>query len=120
MKGRDTTREIDDSPERRKATEEEPQQSSPFSSLLHLQRKAGNQAVVHLLESHSLLQTKRRHSEPGEQNENGVLAQVLTLKPGLDSAVQRKEKTSGALTPLPHTYSALQTTVARLQRVKTK
>ena len=105
--GRDTTREIDDSPERRKATEEEPQQSSPFSSLLHLQRKAGNQAVVHLLESHSLLQTKRRNSEPGEQNENGVLAQVLTLKPGLDSAVQRKEKTSGALTSTaPHVQRA--------------
>ena len=45
----DTKKDFDDSPDRQKTTEAEPQQDSPFPSLVQLQRRAGNQAVVYLL-----------------------------------------------------------------------
>src|ERR1700754_1916587 len=103
---RDTEREIEGSPERRSAAAEEPRQSSPFPPILQLQRMAGNQAVVHLLESHGALQAKRRNSEPGQQNENGVLAQALTLKPALDGAVQRKASNGSFTSTTPHIQRA--------------
>src|SRR5436190_20663554 len=62
-------------------------------SLLRLQRSAGNQAVVRLLESNGQLQTKLKISQSGddyEQEADRVAARVSTLSHAPGQVVQRK------------------------------
>jgi len=92
---------------------EEPQRDSGFQfhSLLNLQRRAGNRAVVGLLESHGQLQTKRRSSAPV-----GVIQpKCTTCSPTSKCAsceeeetrVQRKRKNgSDLLSTTPHVQRA--------------
>src|SRR6266550_358583 len=93
---RDAKKKTADPLERRKLEEHQPDESSRQHSLIHLQRAAGNRAVVQLLQSHGHLQTKLRISGLGDKTEQADRAadrtsdQVFHLKSSPFGVVQRK------------------------------
>ncbi|HEV7475360.1 MAG TPA: hypothetical protein VGN90_15000, partial [Pyrinomonadaceae bacterium] len=90
---REKSKQSVETPERWKAGKPEPEAAGQQHSLLHLQRLAGNRAVVNLLGSHGQVQTKLRTSEPGDEHEqeaDRAAAQVMTFAPAPNVLVQRK------------------------------
>ena len=90
---REAKKKTADPLERWKPEEHHPNETSRQHSLLHLQRAAGNRAVVQLLESHGQLQTKLRISGLGDEHEHQAdraAEQVLRLTSASTGVVQPK------------------------------
>ena len=90
---RNTKEKSADSLERGKREEHQPDEFRWQHSLIHLQRLAGNRAVLQLMESGAQLQTKLRISDPVDEHEyeaDGAGEQALRLRQAPSGRVQRK------------------------------